>query len=263
MSEKAPDGGLWNGRKVADYLSKLTGQKIDRRRGWEYLRQMTFRLRVTRPEHRQADQVEQEDWKKKLNLRWQFLQAKYPNAEIEVWSMDEHRLGLHPILRRIWIPQGEVPLAKVEQKYKWMWLYGFVHPESGETYWWILPQVNTQVFNRVLTDFAQEYSVNENKRVLLVVDQAGWHTSHDLILPQGIDIIYLPAYSPELQPAERLWPLANEVVANCSPQSLDELEELLVYRCQQLMKQHDLIQGLTNYQWWPKTRSIPLTRELK
>jgi hypothetical protein len=188
-------------------------------------------------------------------LKWQFLQAKYPNAEIEVWSMDEHRLGLHPILRRIWIPEGEVPLAKVQQKYKWMWLYGFVHPESGETYWWILPQVNTQVFNRVLTDFAQEYGIGENKRILLVVDQAGWHTSHNLILPEGIDLIYLPAYSPELQPAERLWPLTNEVVANSSPQSLDELEELLVYRCQQLMKQHDLIHGLTCYHWWPKTRS--------
>ena len=113
--------------------------------------------------------------------------------------MDEHRLGLHPILRRIWIPEGEVPKALVQQRYKWMWLYGFVHPESGETYWWILPQVNTQVFNRVLSDFAEEYGVDENKRILLVVDQAGWHTSHDLILPEGIDFIYLPAYSPELQ----------------------------------------------------------------
>ena len=64
LSEKAPDGGLWNGRKVADWLSELTGEKIDRRRGWEYLRQMTFRLRVTRPEHGEADFSEQEDWKK-------------------------------------------------------------------------------------------------------------------------------------------------------------------------------------------------------
>jgi hypothetical protein len=186
----------------------------------------------------------------------EFLSCKYPNAEIKIWGMDEHRLGLHPILRRIWIPEGEVPLAQVQQKYKWMWLYGFVHPESGETYWWILPQVNTQLFNRVLADFAREYGVGENKRVLLVLDQAGWHTSHDLILPAGLDLIYLPAYSPELQPAERLWPLTNEVVANSSPQSLDELEELLVYRCQQLMKQHDLIHGLTCYHWWPKTRSF-------
>jgi hypothetical protein len=70
LSDKAPDGGLWNGRKVADWLSELTGQSIDRRRGWEYLKQMTFRLRVTRPEHREAHPIEQENWKKNFRPGW-------------------------------------------------------------------------------------------------------------------------------------------------------------------------------------------------
>lgn len=60
----APDGGLWNGRKVADWLSEITGQRISRYRGWEYLQQMTFRLRVPRPEHRYGDPIEQNEWKK-------------------------------------------------------------------------------------------------------------------------------------------------------------------------------------------------------
>ncbi|NET11523.1 MAG: hypothetical protein F6K08_18630 [Okeania sp. SIO1H6] len=47
-------------------------------------------------------------------------------------------------------------------------------------------------------------------------------------------------------------------MANSSPLSLDELEELLVFRCQQLMKQHDLIQGLTCFHWWPQTRAVQL-----
>lgn len=64
-----------------------------------------------------------------------------------------------------------------------------------------------------------------------------------LDIPEGLDLIYLPPKSPELQPAERLWPLTNEIVANSSPYCLDELEKLLVFRCQKLMKQHDLIQG--------------------
>ncbi|MHC5770866.1 MAG: hypothetical protein ACYTXI_35860 [Nostoc sp.] len=78
-----------------------------------------------------------------------FLQARYPNAGIEVWSMNEqtpedsltlrYRLGLHPILHRVWVPFGSQPIASVIQKYKCMWLCGFVHPESGETYWWIIP----------------------------------------------------------------------------------------------------------------------------
>jgi transposase len=64
LEGKAPDGGLWNGRKVADWLSELTGKRISRHRGWEYLQQMTYRLRVPRPEHGMSDLVEQENWKK-------------------------------------------------------------------------------------------------------------------------------------------------------------------------------------------------------
>ena len=48
LQENAPDGGLWNGRKVADWLSEVTGTNFSRQRGWEILRQMTFRLRVPR-----------------------------------------------------------------------------------------------------------------------------------------------------------------------------------------------------------------------
>lgn len=64
LQEKAPDGGLWNGRKVADWLSEITATHIRRQRGWEILRQMTFRLRVPRPSHTHSDPFEQEVWKK-------------------------------------------------------------------------------------------------------------------------------------------------------------------------------------------------------
>ena len=120
---------------------------------------------------------------------------------------------------------------------------------------WILPYVNTELFSRVLVDFAREFQLNRNKRVLLVLDQAGWHISKDLELPEGLDLYFLPPYSPELQPSERLWPLTNETVANSSPRSLCELENFLFFRCQQLLKQQDLISGLTCYHWWPLTRS--------
>lgn len=64
LQENAPDGGLWNGRKVADWLTSVTGRQISRQRGWEILRQMTFRLRVPRPSHTESDSFEQEFWKK-------------------------------------------------------------------------------------------------------------------------------------------------------------------------------------------------------
>ena len=45
----------------------------------------------------------------------------------------------------------------------------------------------------------------ENAHVVLVLDQAGWHTAKNLIVPHNITLLHLPAYSPELNPVERLW----------------------------------------------------------
>ena len=67
--------------------------------------------------------------------------------------------------------------AVVNWRFQWLWLYGFVHPSTGETYWWILPFVNRQLFERVLADFARHWKVGSKKRVVLVVDGAGWHLS--------------------------------------------------------------------------------------
>ena len=64
LQEAAPDGGLWNGRKVADWLSARKGEPVHRQRGWEILKQMTFRLRVPRPQHTKANPEEQDVWKK-------------------------------------------------------------------------------------------------------------------------------------------------------------------------------------------------------
>lgn len=251
LQGKAPDGGLWNGRKVADWISQLIDRPVDRHRGWEYLRAMTFRLRVPRPSHEKADVVEQEIWKKKLASLVANVQAEHPQATVELWTMDEHRLGLKPIVRRIWVELGQQPIANVNWRFQWLWLYGFVHPESGETKAWILPKVNIELFNRVLADFAQHFGVGKNKRIVLAMDQAGWHTSDLVIIPEGIYLEFMPCHSPELQPAERLWPMANEPIANESFETLDDLEEVLFQRCRALLEQQDLIRGLTCFHWWP------------
>jgi transposase len=149
--------------------------------------------------------------------------------------------------------------------FEWLWLYAFVEPQSGQTYWWILPYVNTELFTRVLADFAQAFGVGRHKRIVLVLDQAGWHISAEvcrgklppetflqrLKIPEGIHVLPLPSYSPELQPAERLWPIIDEPIANRSFESLDELEDVLIHRCQQILRQQTLVHGLTQFHWWP------------
>jgi hypothetical protein len=94
-----------------------------------------------------------------------------------------------PVIRRIWVDEFAVPIANVNWRFKWLWLYGFVHPKSGQTYWWILPYVNIELFNRVLEDFARHFGVGKTKQVVLVLDRAGWHTSDKVKVPDGIQKI--------------------------------------------------------------------------
>ena len=91
-------------------------------------------------------------------------------------------------------------------RYQWSYLYGFVHPETGATLTWQEPMVNTETFSSVLAKFAKAVGAGVNKRIALVVDGAGWHWATDLQVPAGLHLVKLHAYSPELQPAERLWP---------------------------------------------------------
>jgi hypothetical protein len=172
--------------------------------------------------------------------------------------MDEHRPGLRPIIRRVWVGYGEQPIANVNWRYQWLWLYGFVHPSTGKTYFWILPRVNIELFNQVLVDFARKFGVGKDKHIILTIDQAGWlpQPAHKFKFLLCLHWEFIPSHSPELQPAERLWLLINEPIANPSFQNLDELEEVLFQRCQVLLKQSSLIKGITCFHWWPTTKAI-------
>jgi transposase len=112
--------------------------------------------------------------------------------------------------------------------------------------------VNAEVFSVALEHFAREVGASTKKRIILVLDRAGWHTAKKkLKVLEGIDLKFLPSHSPELQPAERLWPLSNEGVANRHFDEIEELEEALVDRCVALGDQPELIRSYTRYHWWP------------
>lgn len=178
------------------------------------------------------------------------VKAAHPKAEVTAWAEDEHRVGLHPVNRMVWVPLGQVPIAQVNWKYQWLWLVGFVEPRSGQTYWWIVPKLNGQVFSQVLADFATHFDLGPDKRVILVLDQAAFHTTPKIVVPEGIHLLFLPPKSPELQPAERLWPATNEAIANRSFESLDQLEAVVAQRCRVLLNRPVFIRGLTGFHWW-------------
>ena len=70
-------------------------------------------------------------------------------------------------------------------------------------------------------------------------------------MPDGITLVFLPPYSPELQPAERLWPLVDEPVANRHSATLDDLEAVVAERCRRL--DATMIKPHTHFHCWPNS----------
>jgi transposase len=250
----APDGGLWTRPKVARWIETETGYTGGVSFGYKILKRVGGRLRYPRRHHEKAaSEEEQEAWKQALQAKLDTRRAEAdPEVEWELWAQDEARLGLKPILRRVWVVGKQRPLARTWHKYEWLYVVGFVHPESGRTHWLILPTINAELFSLALEEFAREAGVSEKKRVMLVLDGAGWHTANDVRVPEGIELVALPPYTPELQPAEHLWPLLNESIANQALSSLDELETHLCKRCRTLVANTQQIKASTNFHWWPK-----------
>ena len=140
-------------------------------------------------------------------------QAKQEGFAFTVWTMDEQRLGLKPVTRRVWAIKGSKPTAVVNHRYEWLYVYGFVQPETGQTYFLILPFVNVAVMNLALAHFALDLGLNSSNRALLVLDQAGWHVGKDLLVPEGLELLFLPSHSPERPKPVRCWFQGQEVAA--------------------------------------------------
>ena len=115
-----------------------------------------------------------------------------------------------------------------------------------------MPTVSAEIGSTALSEFAAHTGAGPDKRIVLVADGAGFHTGDEVKIPEGIHVVQLPAYSPEVQPCERLWPLVRESVANQAFEDLDTFEDAVWARCRELDTQQELISGLTRFHWWPE-----------
>jgi transposase len=178
--------------------------------------------------------------------------AAFPQARVELWATDEHRIGLKPLLRRVWAPIGQRPTALVQHRFVWRYLVGFVHPASGRTLFHLATSVSIPLFEVELAEFARQVGAGPEKQIILVLDRAGWHTSVKLRVPEHMHLLFLPPYSPELQPAEHLWPLTNAALANRHFDTIEDLEDAQFTHCAVLQRQRDRIRSTTRFHWWPK-----------
>ncbi len=115
---------------------------------------------------------------------------------------DEARFGLHlPRYRRI-TSRGVRPKQPVAPLYESYWLYAAVEPKTGEAFFLEMPALDSDCFGVFLRELSRAYPESLN---VVVLDGAGAHRGGSLVVPENVVLLPLPAYSPELNPVERLW----------------------------------------------------------
>ena len=131
---------------------------------------------------------------------------------------DEARVGQQGTLTRVWAPTGSRPTAVRQTEYEWVYVWAAVEPATGASVAMITPTVNAALMNTFLAGLSGTLTPGEHG--VLVLDNAGWHVAKALVVPANLTLLFLPPYSPELNPVERLWAylrshhLANRVYAD-------------------------------------------------
>jgi transposase len=148
--------------------------------------------------------------------------AAHPGKRIRWFVQDEARVGQQGTLTRVWARKGSRPTAVRQTEYEWVYLWAAVEPATGASVAMLTPDVNAGQMGTFLAGLSGTLAADEH--AVLVLDNAGWHVAKSLRVPANVTLMFLPPYSPELNPAERVWAyLRSHYLSNRAYADYDEL----------------------------------------
>ena len=115
---------------------------------------------------------------------------------------DEARVGQKNKITRRWAKRGTRPRAPHDQRTRSAYIFGAICPARGVGAALGLPRCNTQAMQWHLVEISSQ--VTPGAHAVILLDQAGWHTTHKLDVPENITLMRLPPRSPELNPVENI-----------------------------------------------------------
>ncbi|MBV8398929.1 MAG: transposase [Acetobacteraceae bacterium] len=126
-----------------------------------------------------------------------------------------------------WFTRGQSPPGLCDQRYTWAHLFAAGRPATGQSFALVLPELSTEAMQMFLDMFTAALAPDE--QAALVTDQAGWHIAGALRVPDNVTLVYLPPYSPELNPVARVWLYLRE--RHLSHRLLDGYEAIVDALC--------------------------------
>jgi transposase len=136
------------------------------------------------------------------------------------------------------------PICPFQQVFKSTYLFGAFSPLNGDKFLLELPNCNAQTFQIYLDEFSLQ---NQAEFKIIVLDNGAFHKALTLEIPENIALIFLPPYSPELNPAEKVWAVIKRKFTNTLHKSLEELSDFIASATKELTASK--IKTITNYEY--------------
>ncbi|MDN5935372.1 MAG: IS630 family transposase [Nitrosospira sp.] len=160
---------------------------------------------------------------------------------------DEARFGRISDVRHCWHKKPHRPLVRAMVTQQYTYAYGAVSPVDGRFDSLILPHVNSECMRVFLDEIAARYP---DENVVMVLDGAGWHKSKEIELAENVRTLFLPPYSPELNPQEHVWDeLREKFFHNRAFDSLDALETHLEEGLRSLELNPECMRSIAGWDW--------------
>ena len=138
--------------------------------------------------------------------------------------------------------RGVKPIVKYQHAFKNTYLYGSYSPINGDSFTYEIQGTTSEIFYKYLLEFSK-YKPKELK--IIVIDNAGFHSLKDYEIPQNIQLIRIPPYSPELNPAEKIWAYIKQSYKNKVFENLENLKAWLHHFIKQKLSS-EIIMGITH-----------------
>ena len=154
-------------------------------------------------------------------------QGRNPDDHRPVMFMvqDEARFGRITSYRRCWAPEGIRPCTPHQIIRQYLSVFTAVAPQSGEMVSLVFPMCDTNTMTIFLEHVSQQFPTSF---IVMQVDGASWHRSHELQVPENIHLLFQPPYSPEVNPVEHICDdMREKHFSNRQFISLDALQERL------------------------------------
>lgn len=139
---------------------------------------------------------------------------------VRYWCQDETRLGLKTIHRRKITHRGVKPIGVEQWQRDTYYLYGIIEPQTGDSFFYEFSHLDHICFEQFLQLVSQQFPDSLN---LIQLDNSGAHTAKDITIPDNIELVFQPPYSPELNPIERLWQYLKDDLAWMRYETLEAL----------------------------------------